>query len=278
MSAWDLYSLPLVFYPWFDLAHFICCARIVRKDAEPEFARKQPLASCVATLVACYAGGILTNLFLGKPVLAAFERQDKILLAVTVWACVNFSPRDSFHRLCSSPLNLHISFALKEIYRMHKVVKGIDLASEQFPANLVIQAVTGIVRGSGTNFFRPVTKMICETGSGGVFSELARPSLGTQASGVCAVVWLLAKTSAVVPIEQIYAAVTVGLVVHRFTVTANEFRTDNQREGYNEEDNDNERDTTVGGTEKEAEEFSSQLKDDNGNEKNGELLLGKKIQ
>jgi len=236
MSSLDLFTLPTVFYPWFDLAHFICSARQVRKDTGEEFARKQPLASCAATIVSCFAGSLLTNLGLGKPLLTTFERQDKVLMSVAVWACINFCPKDSFLRLCSLRVGHTLCFSLKEIYRLRKIVRGVDLASQDYPTNPVIQLIAGVLKGSGSTLLRPLTKLMCGLDSGGVCSELLRPSLSTQISAGAAALWLFARGSAVVQMDQLYAAVTAGLVVWRLSVIAGEYRTQEHSSKYRTEE------------------------------------------
>jgi len=213
MSESTLYHLPITFSRWFDLAHFITVARQVRKDLGQHHAREQPLVSCFTTVVSCFAGGLLNSFFLGKPMLASFENMEKVMLAVIIWFLINFCPGEAFLKLTMSSLNNIIIWSLKEVYRMHKVARGVSLGLATFPSTILPPIITGLSRATGTNVLRPFLYLMCGLTPFPTFSELHTPSVSTKVSAASASIWLLTlNIGATIPAEQVYVSLTIVMV------------------------------------------------------------------
>jgi len=90
----ELVSLPTTYSLLFDLCHFILAALAVRKEVGLPFTRSHPLATWLATLTASFAGSMIANPLLGKPILAALSLECNVLLATMVWWGVCYSPGD----------------------------------------------------------------------------------------------------------------------------------------------------------------------------------------
>merc|ERR1712142_471741 len=79
-----------------DVCHFILVALAVRREVGVSFSRTHPLASWLATITTGFAGSLLANFLLEKPILI--------------------------------PVSL-----VKEMQRARKVLDGVNLAAEVFP-------------------------------------------------------------------------------------------------------------------------------------------------
>ena len=65
--------------PLFDLCHYLLAALAVRADGGLGRSRSHPLATWLATMSASFAGSLLANPLLGKPVLAAVSNEYQVL-------------------------------------------------------------------------------------------------------------------------------------------------------------------------------------------------------
>merc|ERR1719499_1200863 len=97
-----------------DLSHMIMCCVQVRSDSpDAGYPRQYPLATFVASLLTCLAGGILSNLLLGLPLLNDLNNGTLYLsMLVASWYLVFYSPFDVFHRLCTSTLALKLPLCI----------------------------------------------------------------------------------------------------------------------------------------------------------------------
>eukprot|EP00092_Neocalanus_flemingeri_P030655 GFUD01033285.1.p1 GENE.GFUD01033285.1~~GFUD01033285.1.p1 ORF type:complete len:299 (+),score=101.70 GFUD01033285.1:70-966(+) len=184
-----LFHLPVVYYPLFDVAHFVCAALQLRKEHGQQFGRQHPVSSCVAMLSSSFAGSLLASLALGLPAVSPLQREDKVLLAVVVWLAVFFSPLDVVHRLLTNRTVFTLVSVMKEVYRVRKIVRGISLAQSHYPASKLIPFIVGVLKGNGSGLLKPLTRLIC-----GVWtpsqSELLTPSQTTRCCAVAALAWL----------------------------------------------------------------------------------------
>jgi len=188
-----LFLLPTLWYPLFDIAHFICAALNLRTEHGPLHARQHPLASCTAMIISSFAGSFLTSLALGQPAVSPLQREDKVLLAVLVWLAVFFSPNDIVHSLVKNKVVHLFVCGMKEMYRVRKIVRGISLAQSHYPSSILIPVLVGVLKGNGSGFIRPLTLLVC-----GVWrpdqSELLAPSLTTRWCAAAAIAWISGKT------------------------------------------------------------------------------------
>merc|ERR1712156_631456 len=94
LSKAELLALPGSYQTIFDLCHFLLAALAVRKEVGVEFTRSRPLATWLATLSASFAGSLVANPLLGKPVLGALSSEKNLLMATLMWWAVCYSPAD----------------------------------------------------------------------------------------------------------------------------------------------------------------------------------------
>ena len=80
--------------PLFDLCHYLLAALAVRADGGLGRSRSHPLATWLATMSASFAGSLLANPLLGKPVLAAVSNEYQVLDGNILWIS-NISPKFS---------------------------------------------------------------------------------------------------------------------------------------------------------------------------------------
>ena len=52
------------------------------------FQRKHPLCSWFASMLVCFAGGIIANLLLGEPIIAPFKDHRALITASIIWYVV----------------------------------------------------------------------------------------------------------------------------------------------------------------------------------------------
>ena len=147
------------------------------------------MSSCLAMLSSSFAGSLLASLALGLPVVTPLQREDKVLLAVLVWLVVFFSPMDIVHRLAKNRIVFTLLSGMKEVYRVRKIVRGISLAQSHYPSSILIPFIIGVLKGNGSGFLKPLTRLIC-----GVWrpeqSELLTPSLTTRCCAGAAVAFI----------------------------------------------------------------------------------------
>jgi len=159
--AATLQGLPATWFPLFDLAHFSLAALAVRKDVGLQFSRQKPLACWIATMTACFAGSIIANPLLGKPILGAVSNETTVLLASIVWWAVFYSPADLVYSLLTNQA-LYIPICVaKEIYRAKKVLGGIADGRKVFPDNELLMVAVGLIKGNGSGLLKPLTRLVC---------------------------------------------------------------------------------------------------------------------
>lgn len=190
MSRAELQGLPSIYPTLFDVCHFILAAIAVRKEFGVPFTRTHPFAAWLAHLSASFAGSLVCNPLLGKPVLSALSSEQKLLQATLVWLVVCYSPGDLVHSLVKNKALYIPVCVVKEIYRAKKVVGGIAEASKVFPDHELAMVVIGTIKGNGSGVIKPVTRLL-----GGVWkpasSEILEMSVTTKECAVAAVLLVL---------------------------------------------------------------------------------------
>jgi len=163
MSAAYLQALPTVWAPVFDICHFILAALAIRKEVGLPFSRSNPLATWLATMTASFAGSMIANPLLGKPILGALSNEYNVILATLVWWAVFYSPGDMVYSIVNIQA-LYIPICIiKEIYRGKKTLGGINDASKVFPDQELLMVMIGLIKGNGSGFMKPFTRLVCGT-------------------------------------------------------------------------------------------------------------------
>jgi len=109
---------------------------------------------------ASFAGSLLANPLMGKPVLAALSNETQVLMASVVWWAVFYSPGDMVYSLVKNKLVYVPICVIKEIYRGKKVLGGMKDAAKLFPDNEMIIVMIGVLKGNGSGFMKPLTRLI----------------------------------------------------------------------------------------------------------------------
>jgi len=163
LSASQLQSLPSAWSPLFDICHFILAALAVRKEVGVGFSRSNPLATWLATMTASFAGSMIPNPLLGKPILGPLSNEYNVLLATLIWWGVFYSPGDLVYSLVKNQLLYVPICVVKEIYRAKKTLGGINDAAKVFPDQELLMVMIGLIKGNGSGFMKPVTRLVCGT-------------------------------------------------------------------------------------------------------------------
>jgi len=163
LSAAYLQSLPTAWAPVFDICHFILAALAVRKEVGLPFSRSNPLATWLATMTASFAGSMIANPLLGKPILAALSNEYNVMLSTLVWWAIFYSPGDLVYSLVNNQALYIPICVIKEIYRAKKTLGGIKDASAKFPDQELLMVMIGLIKGNGSGFMKPFTRLVCGT-------------------------------------------------------------------------------------------------------------------
>jgi hypothetical protein len=161
LSKSELLALPGSYQTLFDLCHFLLAALAVRKEVGVDFTRSRPFATWLATLSASFAGSLVANPLLGKPILGAISSERNLMMATVLWWAVCYSPADIVYNLATNKAAYIPVCVLKEIYRAKKIVGGIGDASKVFPDHELAMVLIGTIKGNGSGVIKPVTRLLC---------------------------------------------------------------------------------------------------------------------
>jgi len=216
-SASQLQGLPAAWSPWFDVAHFLLSALAVRKEVGKPFSRSNPLATWVATLTASFAGSMVANPLLGKPVFDSLSNEYNLYLASAIWWAVFYSPGDVVYTLTTSQAVYVPVCVVKEIYRAKKIVGGISDASKKYPDHEIIQVAVGLIKGNGSGFIKPITRLVTGKWAPGS-SEILKMSVTSKECLVAAVL-LVAHAAGYVPLalDLLYLGIVSTFLVVKLT-------------------------------------------------------------
>ena len=81
-------------------------------------------------------------------------------MASLVWWAVFHSPGDLAYTLAKNKLLYVPICVVKEIYRAKKVMGGMADAQKIFPGNEMIILIIGTLKGNGSGFMKPITRLI----------------------------------------------------------------------------------------------------------------------
>jgi len=198
ISAAQLQSMPGNWAPWFDVCHFLLAALAVRKEVGTTFSRSNPLATWIATLTASFAGSMIANPLLGKPIFGALSNEYNLSVATLIWWAVFYSPADIVYTVVKNPAIYIPICVVKEIYRAKKTLGGINDAAKVYPDHELIQITVGLIKGNGSGFMKPITRLVCGTWTPGS-SELLKMSTTSKECLVAAIL-LVADNAGYLPV------------------------------------------------------------------------------
>merc|ERR1719348_1827097 len=112
-------------------------------------------------MTASFAGSMIANPLLGKPILGAISNEYNVILATLIWWGVFFSPGDIIYSLAKNQVLYVPICVIKEIYRGKKTLGGISDAAKVFPDQALLMVLIGLIKGNGSGFMKPLTKLIC---------------------------------------------------------------------------------------------------------------------
>jgi len=182
-------------WPYFDLVHCILACSSIRDelgkgDEWKAFSRKHPLATYLSCMLTIFAGGLICNPLLGKPVLGAVTNQEYVLMATAVFYLTFYFPSDLFVTLCKIfPVKVGL-YVMKEIYRAKKVASGVALAAKVFPGNYLIMIIIGTIKGNGSAFMKIIACLFRGTWDASKM-EVVSPSFQTRGCLIAAVLFIL---------------------------------------------------------------------------------------
>ena len=81
-------------------------------------------------------------------------------MASLVWWAVFYSPGDLAYTLAKNKVLYVPVCVIKEIYRAKKVMGGMADARKVFPDNEMIILMIGALKGNGSGFMKPMTRLI----------------------------------------------------------------------------------------------------------------------
>ena len=84
----------------------------------------------------------------------------KVFLATVIWWGVFFSPGDLIYSFTKNKMIYVPVCVIKEIYRAKKVMGGMGDARKLFPENEMIILMIGTLKGNGSGFMKPITRLI----------------------------------------------------------------------------------------------------------------------
>jgi len=96
----------------------------------------------------------------GKPILGAISNEYNVILATLIWWGVFYSPGDIIYSLSKNQILYVPICVIKEIYRAKKTLGGINDAAKVFPDQELLMVMIGLIKGNGSGFMKPVTRLI----------------------------------------------------------------------------------------------------------------------
>ena len=91
-----------------------------------------------------------------------------------------FTFQDFIFNFVNQPLVYCLLWSIKEVERMRKIVSGVAMVQDKYPASLFLAALAGVLRGNGTTIIRPVVRLV--SGVARLDNELTHPGVSTKVS------------------------------------------------------------------------------------------------
>ena len=76
------------------------------------------------------------------------------------------------------PVVFSLLWSIKEVERMRKIVTGVAMVQDKYPASVFLSTLAGVLRGNGTTIIRPVVRLL--SGVVRLDNELTSPGLSTK--------------------------------------------------------------------------------------------------
>nr|ACO15448.1 Trimeric intracellular cation channel type A [Caligus clemensi] len=168
---------PSILYPLFE----ICDAARVSLKLNHEHGHKVHLFGLwSATILNCHAGNLLSHLLRGKPALDAFNNVTYIALVSFIFLLIRFTPGKLVEKFLRIPPIEVTSIMLCEVFRSHKILKGINEGQLAYPGTFWPSILIGSIRGNGSGWMKPIRAIILNDPSSVFKSEWHSPSSGAR--------------------------------------------------------------------------------------------------
>ncbi|CAH8437506.1 unnamed protein product [Dicrocoelium dendriticum] len=209
-------------YPYFDVCHYILMSTAVKEDTpqsgSPHFSRRHPFSCWLATMLMCFGGTILSSFICGSPLFLCFDNFRDVFTATAVWYLLNYFPFDVLYRTCKFlPIRVFIC-SLKEVQRARKISLGVRHGLHHFPDSAVTCVLLGLLKGCGSVFMQPVSRVLM-----GFWAPIKSPFLAvnftTKISMLASVAYYCHRLD-VIPLSenQLFLAVAAIFVYLRVTM------------------------------------------------------------
>ncbi|XP_078608300.1 trimeric intracellular cation channel type B-A-like isoform X1 [Branchiostoma floridae x Branchiostoma japonicum] len=209
----------LSMFPLFEIAHYILMCQAVRSDSGGlTLSRKHPLANWVCCMLMCSAGGFISSLLLGLPLIGPLSKTPNVLLASAIWYLEFYAPFDLFHKAVTFlPIKL-VVISLKEIRRAHKVPDGIATAAKVHPHGYVAHVVIACVKGAGSGFMLNFQRLVRGKWSPET-NQILHPTVVLKECLISAILFTL--PTGVLPInqDQLLLLTGIAMVIVKVTLT-----------------------------------------------------------
>jgi len=193
-----LYDLPKDYPLVFDIIHYVVCLQAERLDMGDKFAettQNNPLASWMASLLLCFAGGFLVGPMCGEPILDAVNDPLRLAIFTVLWYLMFYSPGDHFYILSKlKPLKI-VMYLGKGLYYPKKIAAGVKHAKHVFSGNLIAYIIIATVKANGSGFIKPLARLVRGTSDNFAGSlESMKPSVTTKYCFISALLYVILPT------------------------------------------------------------------------------------
>ncbi|CAH1270106.1 trimeric intracellular cation channel type B-A-like isoform X1 [Branchiostoma lanceolatum] len=207
----------LSMFPLFEIAHYILMCQAVRSDSGGlTLSRKHPLANWVCCMLMCSAGGFISSLLLGLPLIGPLSKTPNVLLASAIWYVVFYAPFDVFHKVVTFPPVLMLVYCVKELHRSHTILGGVLNARKVYSSGIIVQICIGIVRGAGSGFMLNFQRLVRGKWSPET-NQILHPTVVLKECLISAILFTL--PTGVLPINQDQLLLLTGIVMVAVKVT-----------------------------------------------------------
>ncbi len=150
-------------FPGLWVPHTICMALNARATLGPQwrsFARTNPLACYVLTVIYTLCGAIVSSLFLGEPLLAVFANPPMMGSMTASWYLVFYAPFDVFVAAIDT-LRLRVPLiAMQDFIRIQIVLGGVKDALRGGSNSLLYAFVFAAVKACAFNHVKFVESIV----------------------------------------------------------------------------------------------------------------------
>ncbi|XP_071953674.1 trimeric intracellular cation channel type 1B.1-like [Antedon mediterranea] len=215
-AADEYATFPL--FPVLDIAHFMLMVLVTREDIGhgSSFPKSNPLVCYMCSMLTCFAGGILTNLLLGAPLMQPFANTQAVITATIVWYLVFYSPGDFFYKMIITTPGKLVIISLKELARARKISMGIAQSEVLYPDAVFIMIMVGAAKANGSSLMKNFERLLRGTWNPST-NELITPSFTLKASVIGSTLLVLQKLG-YIPIEYNVLMMFISLSTMSFKI------------------------------------------------------------